>query len=700
MKNINFVISFFIGRSIILGLFNPFIPAYLILLIGTRRDKEFYLNSLIVSVGLITSNYLYSFDVKLESELVFRNLAIIIIIVGINVLVSNKNIKLNLAKRGILNFIIVISSYLIVIIFRKNTIFYLISGVLESSISYFLTFLMASGIVFLQGKYRYVSRIKNKDLVSLLFIISIVLYGLKDIEIYNFNLLLVSLILIILMGIYVLSTEYAILTTFILLFVPVMFFGELSTESAMILMYGTLVSSSVKKNKLSIIISFLTGLITMQILVYFLVINQRDIINLYYNFIISSFIFYVLPYDFGKVVKNSFTNLMYNDITYISNYNNNNLELINIGINEGLEVFTNLSLVFKKEYIKQINKDNNREGCEACISNKERAIEGNYLLYKQYEYLYDNFKSLISNLNNKINFKESIEKSILIELKEKNIKVKKVLAFENENRKFEVLIKLKEDTTLLHTKIIDNIVKSKVEKDMEYVECKNLILYYKEKFNIKITHSTQSVKKTGSKFSGDTHSIFSDRKGGLNLTLCDGMGSGEIARKYSTLTIESYESFIKAGFDREKAISLVNSVLLINDEKEFFSSLDTILIDRYEKTLHSFKVGASATYIIRNKEIKSIESKSLPIGIINNVEVDYSKVSLEIDDIIIMATDGLIESNLALLDKKSWLLEVVNSTYSIRVEDLSRRILSKSKEIYGENIKDDSTVIVIKVKKS
>ena len=94
-----------------------------------------------------------------------------------------------------------------------------------------------------------------------------------------------------------------------------------------------------------------------------------------------------------------------------------------------------------------------------------------------------------------------------------------------------------------------------------------------------------------------------------------------------------------------------------------------------------------------------IKSTSLPTGIMSNINIDTYDKDLEDGDIIVMCSDGIIESNHEYANKELWvkyLLEEIQTDSPERIADI---ILHEAIDNDFGKAKDDMSVIVFKVNK-
>lgn len=148
-------------------------------------------------------------------------------------------------------------------------------------------------------------------------------------------------------------------------------------------------------------------------------------------------------------------------------------------------------------------------------------------------------------------------------------------------------------------------------------------LVEEEKF--KILTGVAKEKKNSAVISGDSYSFMKLKDEQFLLALSDGMGSGSRASEESCAAIELLEDFMETGFDKDIAIKMINSVLLLKSNEESFSTLDMAIIDLYSGIAEFIKIGAVSSFLKRDDEVEIIGSSSLPVGILNHVDIDTSK---------------------------------------------------------------------------
>ena len=175
------------------------------------------------------------------------------------------------------------------------------------------------------------------------------------------------------------------------------------------------------------------------------------------------------------------------------------------------------------------------------------------------------------------------------------------------------------------------------------------------------------------------------RKG---VVLSDGMGSGEEACRESTLVIELLEELLAAGFPEETAIQMINTTLVMGREEIHYSTVDMTVFDLYTGECEIIKAGASSTFIKKKDSVEHLSSTSLPIGVMNHIEIDSVKRKLEDGDFVIMVTDGVLD---ALPVGET----IIQGSAISNPKEMAHHILEQVLAWTGKEPADDMTVLAV-----
>lgn len=212
-------------------------------------------------------------------------------------------------------------------------------------------------------------------------------------------------------------------------------------------------------------------------------------------------------------------------------------------------------------------------------------------------------------------------------------------------------------------------------------------------------NSYSAVKcKDGEKCNGDSNS-FSKLKDGTYISIIsDGMGSGPQAGKESEASVNLINEFCRAGFNKITAINTINSIMSMKfNEDEKFSTLDLCNIDLYSGNVEFMKVGAVASFLKSDSKIDIIKSKSLPIGVLDTVDVEIENKKVKNGDLIVMVSDGVLDYNDSNLLNSNWIVEYLKNSNSNDPKEIACEILNEAIKLNDYKIKDDMTVLVSKI---
>jgi len=344
------------------------------------------------------------------------------------------------------------------------------------------------------------------------------------------------------------------------------------------------------------------------------------------------------------------------------------------------------------------------ELCRQNLMWLNKIAESRELIAEQMRGVSLTINSLSEEFDSVLNFDGNLEKELLFEFEKSGIEVESVIVSENSHGMYEVSIIKKPcfGKNICNRKIIpivSRIIGRKMRNSDNSEICPDGIcrLALTEEPRFVFSHGVSRSSKNTSDESGDSYTFMELKNGRCLLALSDGMGSGSKARKESSVAIELLEELLESGFDKSIAVKLINSALILRNGDESFSTLDICTADLYSGETEFIKIGASSTFLLRNGEIDVIRSWTLPAGIIESPDIDISKRKLRDGDIIVMVTDGILDSDMYESDKERWIMRALAKLGEKTPSDIADYILREAKRNYGIEAKDDMTVLAVKV---
>lgn len=378
--------------------------------------------------------------------------------------------------------------------------------------------------------------------------------------------------------------------------------------------------------------------------------------------------------------------------------NKSNLELmVEIGINKGKVTLLDVPAGLSNRCVKINN----------LIGMINRMIDE----YKQYKNIMadvNNVKILMADqmgavsrllldvgeeIDTNVRFDVARENKIISRLLSMNIYCKEVLLYTEKNDDISAMLVVKSADSYnpLIEKVLTETLKVPMQitqiSPLEESDFNSVLLRRKSKYDC--VFGLASCNKSGNEQSGDCHSII--RLGGNKflLALCDGMGAGAAAHKMSAMTLGLIENFYKVGFDNDIILESVNKLLAINNQ-ENYSTLDVCLIDLEREVADFIKVGAPFGLIKRDTGLEVVEGGALPIGALDNISPATHKTTISTKDIVIMATDGIIDA----FETPENLVEFVSCIATNNPQTIAESILNEALHLSQMTAKDDMTILV------
>ncbi len=245
-------------------------------------------------------------------------------------------------------------------------------------------------------------------------------------------------------------------------------------------------------------------------------------------------------------------------------------------------------------------------------------------------------------------------------------------------------------------KILTNVLKEDIVLNSEASIGKKLNFLSDDKYVMAIGKS--EATKSKSETSGDSNLNIRLKDGKYLVAISDGMGSGTDAKKSSMQALRLLENLLLSGFDKNISLDLINTSL-INQNKEIFATLDIAIVDLYKGTIEFIKSGACPTYIKNKKKVQMIKSNSLPTGIVEENSMQIFDKDIESGDIMLMCTDGILDSNIEYTNKELWVKYMLEDIETNNTQKIADILLNEAIDNNFGTAKDDMSVVVCKFMK-
>ena len=216
-----------------------------------------------------------------------------------------------------------------------------------------------------------------------------------------------------------------------------------------------------------------------------------------------------------------------------------------------------------------------------------------------------------------------------------------------------------------------------------------IVLSERTSFEVEIAAS-QHVSSSG-QLCGDHFSYFNDGMGRMITVLSDGMGTGGRAAVDGGMAVSIMSKLLKAGLGFDCSLKVVNAALMVKSEDESLATLDIISTDLYNGKTDFFKAGAAVSFIRKANRMYKVETPSLPLGILPDVEFTCTEDNLHSGDIIVMLSDG------ALYMGDEWIEHIISSWENKPMQELADLINDEATSRRNDGHDDDITVIAMKI---
>ena len=729
-------LGLFLGRVAIFGSLNPvaigFLASYIL------RGYRIYLAAVFIALGIAT---------QFGGPYVVKYLFAIGIVVAAHVYIDRRQIRATRPIKSLVAFGAVLVPGLVLTTFMVRGGYYVGMTFLEASMAAGLVHLMDAGIRVLEGKDR---ELDNESLLSTAIVLGMIVAGVADIYVVGVSLKHFASAVVVLIIAQKGNSTTATTAGVIMGLIIAMTTGTSQAFIAVLAVAGML--AGLGKNSVQSITGFGVGWALMALFV------DPDKLSLGWlaSYALASVVVYFGPSTPLSIAKEAVANPMHLEKT--KEYTATRLAQITRSFNKLAETLGNVEKKYtlSEKEVSDIIDDVANSTCVNC--NRRDKCWGAALFTNTYETFqtmvatYErqgpadrptealaNFcsqpKVIVSNMNhtqgyyknnlqwqnrtketkeivawqlkqiggvlnnvaadveNHVRFSDYLEEALASAFELAKLEVENVIVLENQHGRYTVELKYRGARKLLSGagELISRIVgRPMVESEQRH----NHRLCFVEEQKYRVSTGLAKISKEDSR-SGDSHGVMHVSGAKALVMLSDGMGSGGRASEESAATVDMFEDFMSAGFDKETSVKIINSIKVLSSEEDYFSTLDACLVDLYSGMTDFVKMGASATYVLGADGVDVVTSKSLPMGILNDVQVEPIKKRLQAGDIVVMVTDGVAEptENPNGEDELLDMLQVIDLKDP---QDIADRILSAVKS-RTPHVKDDMTVLVAKL---
>ncbi len=220
---------------------------------------------------------------------------------------------------------------------------------------------------------------------------------------------------------------------------------------------------------------------------------------------------------------------------------------------------------------------------------------------------------------------------------------------------------------------------------------------YEDEPRYTVLSAVSRAVREDEKISGDNFSMEEYNQSQVVVMLADGMGSGEPACRDSQAVIEFMERFMEAGFQKEKAFSMVNGAIAAQNGCCNLTTLDVCAVNLLTGEAEFVKAGAAASYIKRGNWVDEVAADTLPLGSMDELCPITQSVRLADTDMLIMISDGI--SDAIEEEAAGRLREIISRSPIQNPKEMADYLLRYAINSQGGRIRDDMTVLTCCIKR-
>ncbi len=203
---------------------------------------------------------------------------------------------------------------------------------------------------------------------------------------------------------------------------------------------------------------------------------------------------------------------------------------------------------------------------------------------------------------------------------------------------------------------------------------------------------TSSIKEHESA-NGDCSAAFESREDYFYSLISDGMGSGREAAITSKICTVFAERMLSAGNGKAVTLEMLNGFIRNRGSHggECSATIDLAEIDLITGKACFIKSGAAPSFIMRSGNLYKISSRTVPLGILHELDAEKIGFDLMAGDVIIMLSDGVAQS----LEDGVWLANLLTYEWEDDLNTMAAKILDNA--ALTNKRSDDMTVVLVRV---
>ncbi len=120
------------------------------------------------------------------------------------------------------------------------------------------------------------------------------------------------------------------------------------------------------------------------------------------------------------------------------------------------------------------------------------------------------------------------------------------------------------------------------------------------------------------------------------------------------------------------------------------------MIDLYTAEADFIKTASAPSFVKRGKQIATISSSSLPIGIINEVELITEKKRLLPQDMVLMVSDGVLDASKK-VNGEEWISQLLADLNETDPQVVAEMVINQALRLAQGKPHDDMSVMCMSI---
>jgi hypothetical protein len=212
---------------------------------------------------------------------------------------------------------------------------------------------------------------------------------------------------------------------------------------------------------------------------------------------------------------------------------------------------------------------------------------------------------------------------------------------------------------------------------------------------------TRQINKRNEELCGDSVEI-TKHHDSVTMALSDGLGSGVKANILGTLTTQIAMHMLENQLPIEEVVQTLTETLPVDSQRKMAYSTFAIAQFFSNGTARIAEFDTPGTILLRNRELQPLEYDSQNI---KGRKIQQTVLNLQNGDWVIFVSDGVLNAGIGGVYPLGWGWEkaahyIENKAHpNLSSGELAEKIVGVVRELYADNIGDDVSIVVIKVRK-